>query len=862
VASAQHDAAEAARTAAAAAERERRSREVLDPALLPGSVVTAEAFGTVGDYVREAARVRARDAEYAEQITMLKGRLNSIRPLNQNDLRQAIEHLRTWLAFTHEEETRRPPVPVGLVWTGAAVLAMVAVAGAFLWHPAVLLLLLGAAALAAVAVALRAVPDRGSHPARRAQESVEMLQVDLPSAWNVAGVEQFLGKLEGQYLDQTERRVWADRKAEIERKKLGMEADVQAADAKGAEIARALGVSYPRGPEELHLLASHVLTWQDDARGLAAAAAAAERAEAQLGDALAAFNRTLAGLPVPPAESAEDAAGRVAQVERALAERDRLADEAARCAAAAEEAAAALAAAEADLAAFAARLAVDPADADAVAALCAQRDDYAAAVLAARAAEALAADADQKARAHELFTDAYLALAPDELDRVRREAQASADRREERLDQAARIRERVSQARHATVLATARATHEAALQRLEGVYDETADALVGGALAAFVEEETRDQHLPVVFQRAREILADITADRYQLSFDQDTRAFRAIDTVLDRTFTLDQLSSGTRVQLLLAVRLAFAEQQEVGVRLPLLLDETLANSDDERAGAIVEAVLRLCREGRQVFYFTAQNEEVAKWRRLAETHPDVDCRFVALPGAAPLPAVDPSAAPAHETTRHLPAPDGSDLDAYGDALGVRPWTAWDPVERLPLWYLLDEPAHVHACLHRGLEAWGQLASATSRGAAVPLDAATVARAHRRARAVAAWRDAWRRGRGKRVDRHALEASGAVSGTFLASLAEIADDLDGDAVALLTHLRDGHVKGFRSGKMDELDAYLTEHGYVADTAPLSETEIRHHVAESLGPDADLDDALAVLARIRERSEALAPAGAAE
>ena len=92
--------------------------------------------------------------------------------------------------------------------------------------------------------------------------------------------------------------------------------------------------------------------------------------------------------------------------------------------------------------------------------------------------------------------------------------------------------------------------------------------------------------------------------------------FTAVDQVERRGRSLDQLSSGTRVQLLLAVRIAFVEQQEQGVKLPLLLDEVLGNSDDERARAIMEAVVELSREGRQIFYFTAQMDEVARWRAL------------------------------------------------------------------------------------------------------------------------------------------------------------------------------------------------------------------------------------------------------
>ena len=45
----------------------------------------------------------------------------------------------------------------------------------------------------------------------------------------------------------------------------------------------------------------------------------------------------------------------------------------------------------------------------------------------------------------------------------------------------------------------------------------------------------------------------------------------------------------------------------------MVLDEALGNSDERRAEAIIDAALTLARSGRQVFYLTAQHDEVGKW---------------------------------------------------------------------------------------------------------------------------------------------------------------------------------------------------------------------------------------------------------
>src|SRR5690606_12580041 len=129
-----------------------------------------------------------------------------------------------------------------------------------------------------------------------------------------------------------------------------------------------------------------------------------------------------------------------------------------------------------------------------------------------------------------------------------------------------------------------------------------ARGVVSGDLIAYLERATRDQHLPAVFHRARELFTRITHGRYELRLHREGEPeFGAYDNLDRRGRTLDELSSGTRVQLLIAVRVAFVEHQEQGSMLPLVLDEVLGISDDERARAVMEAALELAREGRQIF---------------------------------------------------------------------------------------------------------------------------------------------------------------------------------------------------------------------------------------------------------------------
>ena len=152
---------------------------------------------------------------------------------------------------------------------------------------------------------------------------------------------------------------------------------------------------------------------------------------------------------------------------------------------------------------------------------------------------------------------------------------------------------------------------------LESVREEKAAKAIGQTILDTLRENTI-KNAPLVFQRAQKNFQRVTDHRYTLKIPQDD-SFRARDDQRKRDFDLTELSSATRVQLLLSVRLAFVETQETSYRLPITLDETLANSDDERAQAIIKTMVTLAKD-RQIFYFTAQQDEVDKWGDFVPEH--------------------------------------------------------------------------------------------------------------------------------------------------------------------------------------------------------------------------------------------------
>ena len=190
-------------------------------------------------------------------------------------------------------------------------------------------------------------------------------------------------------------------------------------------------------------------------------------------------------------------------------------------------------------------------------------------------------------------------------------AQSKAAQARELQDRLTRLDAEIERTEQGHSLENALVEKENKRVELENVRSQKAAKAVGQAILDTLRDSAI-KNAPPVFQRAQENFERVTDNRYTLGIPEDN-TFRARDHQLDRDFDLTKLSSATRVQLLLSVRLAFVETQETNYRLPLTLDETLANSDDPRAQAIIKTMSTLA-ANRQIFYFTAQEDEVNKWK--------------------------------------------------------------------------------------------------------------------------------------------------------------------------------------------------------------------------------------------------------
>ncbi len=137
-----------------------------------------------------------------------------------------------------------------------------------------------------------------------------------------------------------------------------------------------------------------------------------------------------------------------------------------------------------------------------------------------------------------------------------------------------------------------------------------AEEILHGSIRRFERE-----HQPRLLLRASEVFSVMTRGRY-------SRVERRLDGSLlverrdGRTLLPDALSTGTREQLFIALRLAYVESYAKSAEsLPMVLDDVLVNFDEERTSGALEA-LQAFAEKTQVLLFTCHARLVARVREV------------------------------------------------------------------------------------------------------------------------------------------------------------------------------------------------------------------------------------------------------
>jgi len=399
----------------------------------------------------------------------------------------------------------------------------------------------------------------------------------------------------------------------------------------------------------------------------------------------------------------------------------------------------------------------------------------------------------------------------------------------ELVERITEIRSRVDQASQTTRLEDAVGSADEAAYLLTERRHEAELAAAGNFLLDEVETEHKVESQPQVFRQASRWFSLFTRGRYELRIDDTMEsgspAFRALDTSSGNGLALDELSRGTRMHLLLAVRLAFAAAAERGTQLPFILDEVLSSTDPIRYRAIAECLLALVQDGRQVFYLTCQPGDAAGWRDIAEEMGIADARRLDL---ADIQRLEQAASgPLDDSTVRLepiPAPEGMTLIEYQRVLNAPPLNPAAGARANHVAHFIESPEQLYRLVRAGIEMYGQLQSMGSHGkvdAYVPDD--VLAQMEARACLIDAFSEAWRIGRGRPVSREILLEAG-VSKSFIDRVTELAKDLSWEAKRLVEALNartDERATGFRKKSLTSLEDNLAACGYLDTRETLDE-----------------------------------------
>ena len=403
------------------------------------------------------------------------------------------------------------------------------------------------------------------------------------------------------------------------------------------------------------------------------------------------------------------------------------------------------------------------------------------------------------------------------IERALGEARRASEEYRRASEELARLRERLENAGKERKLEQAGGEMERARAALEDAFEQALRAETAQFLLDEVERQYQTEHEPGVLRSARDYFATFTNHAYDLRLDPGEEEFIAAATAepgrpLRR---IGELSTATRMQLLLAVRLAWISRLEQGREaLPLFLDEALTTTDVERFTAVARSLQSLVdSEARQIFYLTARCEEAAMWEKAVGQSPHVvDLAVLRFRTTEPNPAL--YSVPQWGA---LPEPAGRSPEQYAVLLGVPPVLPESGWEDTHLFHILRDDLEL---LHRSLQDWRisrvgaleTLLESPHASRMIP-DKRVRETLRLRCRVVRTWTEARRRGRSRPLTRGDIQISRAVSERFLDAVCELAEQYGGDAAMLLARLEAGDVKGFGSAKIAKLAAWLDEHGYL-------------------------------------------------
>ena len=790
--------------------------------------------GELFEFLRAAEKHRMAKAALESRIHLLGNLQPGKESLKDPEtLRVEIDLLRRWLRAPGKE-TLRQVLQGRLIWILGALAA--AIAGTVLALSVDPQFGHLAAAGSGSLLAVLLLPGRTASREREVAEGELAKQgIDVPKSTGIGEAETRLHKLESE-LTSIEARLQRVRDRDVERHNLKSELDKHAEaepllDERRTALVEKLRLDAMRPDVEIVDLASALDRFRRSRIEYEGAAGGVEQLQARHAGLLSDLALALREHGEPAPEGAASAKAHLGTLSDRSALLAKAREDERRAIGEVEKASAERSATTDAIAAVYGRASIDIGNLPALAALLQRLPAYRGLIKSVERLESqIRLDRDELARAGEGELADCDRLT---LERLRDRLASASHQAETFRNEIADIRARANEARQGSSLQDLMAEVEKARAALKDRRDETLLAGAGRFLIDRVEQEFEKNQMPRVLERARRHFSDFTHHGYELRLARDTRhpCLFAIDLGNGRERELDELSDGTRAQLLLAARLAFAEEVERGTKLPLFLDEALDQSDPARFDAIASSLGRIAHnDGRQIFYLTSDPLDAERIRRAFE------------PGTCGINEIDLGDI---RGTQHgikdggrlkvppkpqVPSPHGLSVEEYGILLSVPPFSPAHGWRAQHLFYVLsDDPELLHAFLAHGISQAGQWRSVSASTLGGRLGSRSMAKEDIDSRIdlLEIFCEAWTEGRIRPIGRDALEQSRAISKRYLETVITIAGELGGDPQRLLEELRSKRrplLAGFRRASADALETWLVDQGHLDERPILDADEL--------------------------------------
>ncbi|MES1188363.1 MAG: AAA family ATPase [Myxococcales bacterium] len=160
----------------------------------------------------------------------------------------------------------------------------------------------------------------------------------------------------------------------------------------------------------------------------------------------------------------------------------------------------------------------------------------------------------------------------------------------------------------------------ATVARLAELSSTWARRRLAAAVLERVVDQYREKHQGPVLSRASELFRRLTLGRFsRLQVGLEETRLECVEAIDGKGLELEQLSTGTRMQLFLALKLASLEQYlKTAPPLPLVLDDVLVEWDDDRL-PVALGVLAEFSERVQILLFTHHGRDLAKAEALNDS---------------------------------------------------------------------------------------------------------------------------------------------------------------------------------------------------------------------------------------------------